>query len=983
MKQLLRLLLLSLSLLAAACAPFQRATVVDQPPAALPPPASAEAATPPPPAEEAPAEPEIDLDAEIPIDPLVRTGTLENGLSYYVRVNGKPENRAELRLFLDAGSLQEDDDQQGLAHFVEHMAFNGTRNFEKQEIVDYLESIGMRFGADLNAYTSFDETGYQLTVPTDDPAILEKGFRILADWASGIAFEEEEVDKERGVIVEEWRLGRGAGARIRDQQLPVMLRGSRYAERLPIGQLEIIDNAPRDVLVRFYRDWYRPGLMAVAAVGDFDADRVEALIRESFADVEEAEEPRPRETSTVPPHEETLFSLATDPELSRTTVSVLYKHPAQDEGTYGAFRRSLVQLLYHGMLNARLEELTQEADPPYLYGFSGMGSYVRSATIFQQGAGVRDGEVLEGLEALLTEVERVDRHGFTATELERAKVNVLRGYEQAFRERDKLDSAGFADEYGRNFLEGESVPGIALEAELAQRFVPAITVEEVNRLASEWITDDNRVILVSAPDKQETPLPAEDAVLAVFGEVEASDVEPYVDEVRDEPLVAEPPAPGRVVERREIEELGVTEWRLSNGVLVVLKPTDFKNDQVVLTSSSPGGTSLVSDEDHASAAFATTILGESGLGEFSSIELGKALAGKVASSSPYISELDEGVSGYASPEDLETMFQLVYLQFTAPRLDLEVWQSLLSRLEIVVKNRLSRPQTVFQDKLEEVLSQGHPRRRPISEELLAEVDPEKALEIYRDRFADAGDFTFVLVGNFEPAEIEPLVVTYLGGLPAAGREETWRDVGVEPPDEVVELEVDKGLEPQSRVSLIFTGEAEWTREEAHRIRSLGQALGIRLREVLREDLGATYGVGVGGSLSRRPRGRYNFSIGFGCAPEEVESLIRAVFDEIAKVKEEGPDEDTVAKVREAQRRRHEVDLKENGYWLQSLQAIYDRDDDPLSLLEFDALVDALTVERLRDAARRYLDRERYVLGVLNPEGAGGEADPEGAGEAEP
>ncbi len=973
MKQLLRLLLLSSSLLAAACAPIQTGTVVDAPPpVAVAPdePAPAEPSSPP--AEPAPVTDEDpvagELDAKIPIDPNVRTGTLDNGLRYYVRVNRKPENRAELRLFINAGSLQEDEDQLGLAHFVEHMAFNGTREFEKQEIIDYLESIGMRFGADLNAYTSFDETAYQLTVPTDDPETVEKGFRILGEWASGIAFDPGEIDKERGVVVEEWRLGRGAGARLRDQQLPVMLSGSRYAERLPIGEVEIIENAPPDVLQRFYRDWYRPGLMAVAAVGDFDPDQVEDLIRRSFAGITPVENPRPRQSYALPSHEETLFSLATDPELSRTTVAILYKHPAQGEGTYGDFRRSLVQLLYHGMLNARLGELTQQPEPPFLYGFSGMGSYVRSATIFQQQAGVREGEVIDGLEALLTEVERVDRHGFTATELERIKTNVLRGYEQAFRERDKLDSAGFADEYGRNFLEGESIPGIPLEAALAKRFLPTIDIDEVNRLAQEWITDENRVILVSGPEKDEAALPSEAELLAVFDEVALADVEPFVDQVRDEPLVSTPPAAGEVVERRQIEELGVTEWRLSNGILVVMKPTDFKNDQVLITSSSPGGSSLVTDADHSSAAFATTILGESGLGEFSSIELGKALAGKVASAGPYISELDEGVSGYASPEDLETLFQLVYLHFTAPRLDLEAYQSLKTRLDIAIQNRLSRPQTVFRDKLEEVLSQGHLRRRPISEEMLEEVDPQKALEIYRDRFADAGDFLFVLVGNFVPAEIEPLVVTYLGGLPSSGREETWRDIGVRAPDEVVEFKVEKGLEPQSRVSLTFTGEAEWSREEAHLVRSLGQALGIRMREVLREDLGATYGVSVGGSISRRPVERYSFSISFGCAPEEVDSLVATVFEEIEKVQAQGLGEEIVGKVREIQRRQRELDLEENSFWMQSLQAYYARGDDPRTLLDFDLLVEKLSNERLRQAAERYLDRQRYVLGVLNPEG---------------
>lgn len=397
-----------------------------------------------------------------------------------------------------------------------------------------------------------------------------------------------------------------------------------------------------------------------------------------------------------------------------------------------------------------------------------------------QQAGVRDGEVTRGLTALLTEVERVDRHGFTASELERIKTNIRRSYEQAYRERDKVRSSSLAAEYGRNFLEGEPIPGIEAELDLVERFLPTVELEEVNRLARDWITDENRVIMVTGPEREEVPLPGEEEIMAVFDAVAELDVEPFVDQVRDAPLVSEVPPPGEIVERSAIDEIGVTEWRLSNGIRVVMKPTDFKNDQVLISGWSPGGHSLVSDEHHTSALFATSILGESGLGEFSQIELGKALAGKVAGVGPFISELEEGFSGSASPEDLETLFQLLYLQATAPRLDPEIFTSLMSRYEMVVKNRLSRPETVFGDRFNEVVNQDHPRRRPMTEELLAEIDPDAALEIYRERFADVGDFTFVLVGNFQPVEIQPLVVTYLGGLPAAGREETWRNVGVQP-----------------------------------------------------------------------------------------------------------------------------------------------------------------------------------------------------------
>ncbi len=907
------------------------------------------------------------LDTAVPPTPAVRTGRFDNGLTYYVRQHRKPEQRAELRLVVDAGSILEDDDQRGLAHFVEHMAFNGTERFEKQEIVDYLESIGLAFGPDLNAYTSFDETVYMLKIPTDDEQIVGTAFEILEDWAHAVTFDGEEIDKERGVVVEEWRLDRGAGARLRDRQLPVIFKDSHYAERMTIGDKETLETAPHDVLRRFYRDWYRPDLMAVVAVGDFDAAAIEAKIEEHFAHIPAAEAARERASYPVPGHAETLFSIETDPELSGTSVAVHYKHPVGSQGSYGDYRRSLVESLYHGMLNSRLGELSQEAEPPFLFAFSSMSPFVRTASVFSQQARVRENEVLPGLQALLTEVERVDRHGFTATELERAKSNILRSYEQLNRERDKLRSGNLADELVRAYLEGEPIPGIEVELEMVKRFLPEIGLEEVNRQARDWITRDNRVIVVSGPEKEEAPLPEEGELLAVFDAVEAAAPEPFVDRVLDQPLLAAVPEPGEIVEQSEIAELGVTEWRLSNGIRVVLKPTDFQNDQVAVSGFSPGGHSLVADGKHSSAVFATTILGESGLGEFSQIELGKALAGKVAGAQAFIDELEEGVSAFASPQDLETMFQLLYLRFTAPRLESQAFQSLMSKMKILLANRLSRPGAVFGDRLSEALSQNHPRRRPLSAEVLDEIDPEAALEIYRRRFADASDFTFIVVGNFSPEEIAPLVETYLGSLPAAGRQETWRDIGVRRPEEVVKVEVEKGLEPKAQVQLLFSGEAEWSRENQHQMSTLARVLRIRLREILREDLGATYGTSVSGGIAWRPIERYSFSISFGCDPEEVDSLVEEVFAEIERLKTEGIEPSYVDKVEEIQRRGRETSLKENGFWLGGLKTYTSRGLDPRLILAFDELLESATPETVQQTARLYLNPERYVLGILKPE----------------
>ncbi len=911
----------------------------------------------------------LDAAAVLPLDPAVRHGRLPNGLTYYVRANRKPENRAELWLALNAGSLQEDDDQRGLAHFVEHMAFNGTRNFAKQELIDFLELTGMRFGPDINAYTSFDETVYMLMVPTDAPETLERAFVVLEDWAHGVTFEDEEIDKERGVVLEEWRSGRGAGARIRDQQFPVLFRGSRYAERLTIGDPEIIRHAPHDALRRFYRDWYRPDLMALIAVGDFDPAEIERRIRGRFAGLRGPESPRERVEYAVPDHDETLVKIATDPEQTRTTVSVYYKLAKRPQGTAADYRRGLVEQVYRSMLNARLDELRQQAAPPFLYAFSSAGSLVRTRDVYSQGAGVEAGGLARGLEALLTEAQRVDRHGFTAGELERTTQELLRFFDRAYAERDKQESGRLASEILRHFLTDEPMPGIAAERELAGRFLPGITLAEVNGLAREWISERNRVILVSAPEQQDVTLPDESELLAVFQAAERKPVEPYRDLTRDEPLVAEPPQPGTIVARSSIPEIGVTVWELSNGVRVVLKPTTFKNDEIVLTGFGPGGHSLASDELYESASRASAVARAGGLGRFNRIELEKALAGKVAGAGSFIGELEQGVSGGASPQDVETMFQLVWLSITAPRRDAEAFSAWIARSKGWIENRLARPETAFSDRLTQAVYGDHPRRQPGTVEQLDEVDLDAALAFYRERFASVRDYTFVIVGNFDEASLEPLVTTWIGGLPAASPSAGWRDVGAERAPGIVEVTVRKGLEPKSQVRLWFHGGAAWTRQADHDLDSLAAALRIRLRELLREDMGGTYGVGVGGSIARRPREEYSLSVSFGCAPENVESLIAAVWEEVGRAKREGFDQEVLDKVKQAQRRSRETNLERNGFWRGMLAQHYRYGTDPRLILAHDELVESVTAERLRKAARRYLDDRRHVLGVLLPEEA--------------
>jgi len=911
--------------------------------------------------------PKIDLNKTLPVDAKITIGKLANGLTYYIRENHRPENRAELRLVVNAGSVLEEDHQQGLAHFVEHMAFNGTRNFAKQEIVDYLESIGMQFGPDINAYTSFDETVYMLQVPTDDAAIVEKALMILEEWAHNITFDPEEVEKERGVVIEEWRLGRGANARMRDKQFPVLFKGSRYAERLPIGKKEILETAEAEELVRFYKDWYRPDLMAVVAVGDFDRRDIEALIKERFATLPAVEQPRERPWFELPDHDETLFAFASDKEATGTNVTVYYKHDVPPSGRVADYRGSLIRAIHNDMLNNRLSELLQQPEPPFLFGYSGEGRFVRSKSFYFIGASVADNGITTGLQAVLTEAERVKRFGFTQTELEREKTEILRAMEKAFLERDKTDSGNYAAEYIRNFLTGEPIPGIEYEYGMTKLLFPGIQVDEVNRMVQNLLTEKNRVILASMPEKEGVTPPTEEALLAIFTRVAEMELTPYEDTVSDEPLVSRPPQPGSIVDEKRLAELGVTEWRLSNGVRVVLKQTDFKNDEILFTAFSPGGHSLVSDKLFISAVAASPIIREAGVGTFNKIELQKKLAGKLVNVSPWISAMQEGFSGRATPQDLQTLFELIYLYFTQPRIDSTAFVSFKSRMSGFIQNRHASPRAAFQDTIQVTMSQYHFRTRPWSLELLDEMNLENAVRIYQDRFADASDFTFLFVGNFSLPEIKPLVETYLGGLPAIHRQENWRDVGIRSPQGIIVKTVKKGLEPQSQVNIIFTGPFEWNRKNRFHLSAMASALRIKLREVMREDKSGTYGVSVRASSSRIPQPEYSVTISFGCAPHRVDELVNTVFAQVDSLQDFGTTEKYLNKVKEIRLRKYETDLKENGYWLNALRSAYDHGYDPMTILAYDDLINALTLEDIQQAAKRYFNLRNYVQVVLYPE----------------
>jgi zinc protease len=908
------------------------------------------------------------LTQQMPVDPQITMGKFANGMRYYIRANKKPEKRAELRLVVKAGSILEDDDQQGLAHLVEHMAFNGTQHFPKQDLVQFIESLGMRFGADLNAYTSFDETVYMLTVPTDKTETIDRALLILEDWAHNVTFDQTEIDKERGVVMEEWRLGRGAGSRMRDKEFPIMFKGSRYADRLPIGKPEIISGGKPERLKKFYADWYRPDLMAVVAVGDFDKAAIEKLVTAHFASIPAATKPRPRPTYDIPDHPGTVYAIATDKEATNTTVEVDNILPARPEGLIGAYRQKTVDRLFSGMLSGRFSELAQKPDAPFIFAGGGRGSFLartkESATLV---ALVKEDGIERGLDALLGEAERVARFGFTATELDRQKQSVLVNYQRLATEKDNTLSANRAGEYVRNFLINETLPSADDEYALHQRFLPEITLEEVNKLAKEWFSGGNRLVVVNAPEKSGLVIPDETKLAVVIKAVAAKDLKPYVDTLGNAALLESIPAPGTIAKTTAKEAAGITEWELSNGVKVVLKPTTFRADEILLRATSPGGTSLASDKDYIPASTATQVIAAGGVGKFNAIDLRKYLTGKVASASPFISELEEGLNGSSSRKDLETMFQLIYLRFMQPRADATAFTVQATQSKTMLANQTSAPEFAFFQMLNNTRYQNHLRRRLQTSADVDEWNLDKSLAFYKDRFADASDFTFFFVGSFDLETIKPLVERYLGALPSIHRKETWKDVGARTARGVVEKKIEKGVEPKSMAAIVFNGPFEFDQSHRVSLRAMSEILQTRLLEVIREELGGTYSITAGFSYQKFPKQEYSITVQFGSAPQRTDDLIKRVFEEIEKLKANGPTEKQISDEKEALLREFETNSKVNGYLVNQISLRYQYGEDPAGIWKIPEYYQKLDAAMIQQAAKTYLDTNNFVKVTLFPE----------------
>ncbi len=920
--------------------------------------------------------PELEVGPPLPFDPTVVRGTLSNGVSYYIKKNVEPRERAEFLLVVKGGSVHEDEDQRGLAHFVEHMAFNGTERFAKQEIVEYLESVGGTFGPDINARTGFDDTLFWIEIPTYDPEITETAFQILSDWAFAIAFEPEEVELERGVVLEEWRLSQGFSSRIQDNFLMLLFGSSRYAQRAPIGLTSVIETAPVQRLRDYYERWYRPDQMALIAVGDFDPAVIKSKIEQHFAPPPEGQAsqdraavggPTDRPRIDVPSHDIPQIEVFTDPESPGTQFILIRKlRPDSGQGLV-SFKRYVVEQLAFMMLNARLFERAQVVDPPYLQAGAGRLPFVESLDILTFSGWVEQDGVERGLEAVLEEMHRVRLHGFTDTELAREKITLLRAVESAYKQRDQIPSASLADEYTVHFLSGIPAPGIAAEWELYQELLPQIDLADFDALKESWTQLEDTALLVVRPVTEGSITDGELAT-TLLTQIQAGstlDLDPFEDSLDDIPLLANPPVPGSITKEEQLESIDAVRWTLSNGITVIAKQTDFRNDEVAFSSYSPGGHSLVDDDDHVSAQYADAIVSGSGVGLHDSVALDKLLAGKRVSVSPYIGELFEGFSGGASPQDLETLFQLITLYATQPRLDPAYFSRYEASLQSVAEARAADPDSVLFDRVGTVLSQSHFRERPLTVETLAELDAGRVESVYSDRFQNLGDSTFVFVGAFDWDNLRSLTETYLASLPSIGDVEQWRDVGIDPPTGLEDHVVRSGIEPRAATVLVFAGKAEFSRQEALALSVAGEMLGIRLRERVREDLGGTYSVQVNASRSRLPDPEYQVSIVFGSDPTRTDELLAVVLEEIAWLRA-GGEMEYLDTVKEQFLSSREEQLRENGYWLRQILNASQREEPVSQFGEFEERLEAVTISEIEAVALRVLPVDIYVRVVLLP-----------------
>ncbi|WP_312343874.1 M16 family metallopeptidase [Chryseobacterium binzhouense] len=907
----------------------------------------------------------------IPMDPSVRTGTLPNGMKFYIKKNVKPEKKVEMRLAIDAGSILEDEDQQGLAHFMEHMNFNGTKNFPGNKLVDALESIGIKFGQHLNAYTSFDETVYMLPVPLDKPGNLDTGLKVMEDWAFNALLTDKEINKERGVVLEELRLGLGADKRMMDKWLPKMMYNSAYAKRLPIGKKEILEKFNPDVLRRFHKDWYRPDLMALVVVGDINVDEIEQKIRANFGKYKNPASPRKRNVFEIPNHKETLVSIESDPDATGSSVQFVMKDTENytPDLTVEDFNKSILDNVVTTMINNRYNDMVESNNPPFTFGYVYHGgSWGRTKEAFQGYAMTKEGGQLEALKVLLEEVERSNRFGFTASELERAKTELLSGYEESYNNRDKTESGRLIGEYVRNFLEKESIPGISWEYEQYKKELPKITLEQTNNVLKKYVKEDSRVIVITGPKKETIKYPAEADVLKVFSDLKMAKIEPYQEKESIKNLVKPFQSTGSIAKTETDSKLGTTTFTLSNGAKVTYKKTDFKDDEIMFSARSLGGTSLLSDSDVLKTQHAFAALTEAGVNGFTQNDVTRYLAGKQVSVNPTISSLFEGFTGRSTKKDFAAMMELLYAYFTGLNNDPASFNAFRTKQSAFLDNMLSNPQFYFMNEHMKYMNQKNPRFTniiPLKEDW-DNTDYNKAYNIYKEKFGNAGNFHFYFVGNIDEAELKQLVTQYIASLPTKGTSTTFKDVGYRQLKGEINKTYKKGKDPKSMVQITYSGEAPYNEKEDLALRALGGVVKIKLTEQLREEAGGVYTTSANGGMGRIPYSSYSFSMQFPCGPENADKLTKIALAELDKIVKKGPEQKDLNKYKEGELNDYKTRLKENNFWLGQISQPQLDGRDKYGFLNMESAFANLTTADLQNVAKKYLTKEK-VIATLMPE----------------
>ena len=906
----------------------------------------------------------------IPTDPNVRIGKLENGLTYYIRHNELPEDRADFYIAQKVGSILEEENQRGLAHFLEHMCFNGTTNFPGKALINYLETIGVRFGENLNAYTSIDETVYNIAnVPVIRDGIVDSCLLILHDWANDLTLDPKEIDNERGVIHEEWRTGQGAMMRMYEQALPKAFEGSKYGHRLPIGTIEVIDNFPYQALRDYYEKWYRPDQQGIVVVGDVDVDNVEAKIKGIFSPIEMPDNAAERVYEKVPDNKEPIITIAKDKEQPSTMIYIWHKHPAtpnEAKGNIGYLVQNYIFSMIAKMLNARLDELRQNANPPYIMAVTEDTDFLLAKTT-QAFAGIavsKEDGIPTAIAALVREIERARKFGFTASEYARAKADYLRALESAYNEREKVRNAQYVQEYIRHFIDNEPIPGIEMEYTLMNQLAPNIPVEAINSILPQLITDENIVINIFGPDKEGMVYPTEAEILDVLNKTKAEEITAYVDKVSDEPLMKETPKAGKIVKTEE-GAFGSTVLTLSNGVRVVVKNTDFKADEIRMSAFSPGGTSIFGTGEALQVKMLNSVAGLGGLGNFSNVDLEKVLAGKKASISASVNGLTERVNGSCSPKDFETLMQLVYLTFTAPRMDDAAFESFKQRTKASLANQEADPSIALVDTLNKEMYGNHPMAMRVKAEMIDQIDYNRIMEMYKDRFKEAGDFTFLFVGNINLEEAKPLIETYLGGLPTINRKENFKDIKLDIQKGARKNLFEKQMEtPKATVLNIISGNCPFNLKNSLLMTMLSQIMDMVYTETIREKEGASYGVGTVGQINY-PKEEAIFQIVFDTDPTKREKMEQIVITELQKVAQEGPRPEHLAKVKEFLLKKHIENSKENSYWLGQLDSYYWNNTDMNT--DYEKLVNEMTVEDVKNFIKTLLDQGNIIEVTMTAE----------------